>query len=311
MAKTYEGAWTWQPLHARERHAQTQGVHGDHAHAVVAMGTSVSRVIPTPADHDFDGASPGSRTGVTRAGTGPRYAEEPIVVERPATCPIPLTHDKFHEAHYFLGRILDEYHQPMPFRWNLNAFLQSLRAVTLMLQKELHGHQGFHEWYEPRRQQMQSDSLLRRCLEGRNLIAHHGSLRRRSLVEMGVFRYREFKLGLAAPLDIDVPSAELLGRFAHSFTGKFIDEEHSAIGEQFGIRRNWIVDDLTDSDEEIVSVCHRALARISVVVASAHQFAGSSMQTMPEEGEHVHSADQVNVLLESDVDPTLLEKWGW
>jgi hypothetical protein len=199
----------------------------------------------------------------------------------------------------------------MPFRWNLNAFLQALRAVTLMLQKELHDRKGFDEWYEPWRQRLQSDALLKRCLEGRNLVAHHGSLRRRSLVEMGVFRYREFKLGLVVPLDVDVPCAELLDRFVHSSMGKFIDEEHSTIGEQFGVRRKWIVDDLTDSEEEIVSVCHRALARISAVVVSAHEFAGSSMETMPEEGEHVHSADQVNVLLESDVDPTLLEKWEW
>jgi hypothetical protein len=103
----------------------------------------------------------------------------------------------------------------------------------------------------------------------------------------------------------------LLERFVHSFIGTFIDEEHSTIGEQFGIRRKWIVDDLTDSEEEIVSVCHRALSRISAVVASAHEFAGSSMEAMPEEGEHIHSADQVNVLLESDGDPTLVEKWGW
>src|SRR2546430_1801522 len=163
------------------------------------------------------------------------------MAERPVACPIPLTHDKFHEAHYFLGRILDEYHEPMPFRWNLDAFLQALRAVTLMLQKELRGRRGFEEWYESWRQRMKSDAFLRRCLEGRNLVAHHGSLSRRSFVEVGVFRYREFKLGLGVPLDIDVPSAELLQRFVHSFTGKFIDEEHSTIGEQFGIRRKWIV----------------------------------------------------------------------
>lgn len=233
------------------------------------------------------------------------------MTEQPTACPIPLAHDKFHEAHYFLGRILDEYHQPMPFRWNLNAFLQALRTVTLMLQKELHGRDGFEAWYGPWRQRMRSDLLLRRCLEGRNVIAHHGSLARRSYVEMGLFRYREFKLGLGVPLDLDLPSAVLLERFARNFIGKFIDEEHSTIGEQFGIRRKWIVDELTDSDEEIVSVCHRALARISAVVVSAHEFAGSAMEVMPEEGEHVHSADQVNVLLESDIDPGLIEKWGW
>jgi hypothetical protein len=206
---------------------------------------------------------------------------------------------------------MDEYHQPPPFRWNLNAFLQALRAITLMLQKELRGRPGFEEWYRPWRERMAADPLLRRCLEGRNLIAHHGSLKHHSLVEMGVFRYRDFRLGLGIPLDIELTSAELLEHFAHSFIGKFIDEEHSTIGEQFGIRRRWIVDDLTDSDEEIVSVCHRALARISAVVSSAHEFLGSSMPVMPEAGEHVHTAEQVNVLLESDLDPLLIDKWGW
>lgn len=36
-------------------------------------------------------------------------------------CPIPSTHDKFTEAHYFLSRMTAEYHQPAEFRWTVGA----------------------------------------------------------------------------------------------------------------------------------------------------------------------------------------------
>ena len=62
-----------------------------------------------------------------------------------AECPLAQSDDKFYEAHYFIGRMMDDYHDPAAFRYNLNAFLQALRSVTFVLQKTLAHRDGFQE----------------------------------------------------------------------------------------------------------------------------------------------------------------------
>ena len=85
------------------------------------------------------------------------------------TCPIPTTHDKFREAHYFISRIFDEFHEPAPFRWNLNAFLQALRSVPEMTRAELGQRPGFEQWWEAHLEEFQEagGAVLRQaCSEG-------------------------------------------------------------------------------------------------------------------------------------------------
>lgn len=72
--------------------------------------------------------------------------------------------------------MVEEYHDPDPFRYNLNAFLQSLRSVTLYLQSEGSDADAFPAWYEGEQDGMRGDALLRRFLEGRNVIVHKGPL---------------------------------------------------------------------------------------------------------------------------------------
>jgi hypothetical protein len=44
--------------------------------------------------------------------------------------------------------------------------------------------------------------------------------------------------------------------------------------------------------------------------SAAHEFAGAGFNSISEEpGEH--DPEKVNLLLESDIDPTLPVKWGW
>lgn len=50
-----------------------------------------------------------------------------------AICPILATHDTFEQAHYHLHECIINYHNPTQFRFNLNAFIQSLRNITFAL----------------------------------------------------------------------------------------------------------------------------------------------------------------------------------
>jgi hypothetical protein len=226
-------------------------------------------------------------------------------------CPIPASHDKFEEAHYFLHRMLAEYHEPEPFRWNLNAFLQALRSITLMLQKELSSRDGFEEWYKPHQDAMRADPLLRTFHDGRNIVVHQGVLSQRSKLTAGIFRGREMKVASERELDINRPTAEVLKAVAPAWIGSFIDAEHSAVDEQIGVERQWILDELDHPGQDVISACHTAWARIGAIVVAAHRWVGADFNTPGEADAASHLQLDRRVLLESDIDPDLPRRWGW
>ena len=235
-------------------------------------------------------------------------AQEIAVEVASDNCPIPATHDKVDESHYFLHRMLQEVHEPHPFRWNLNAFLHAMRSVEHMLKSELGQRSDFATWYGPWAKALRAEPLIKRIVDGRNIIVHDGMLHRRSRIEAGRFKHGRIAFGFNFPLDVDASSASALRNVVAHFTGEYIDEEHSAIGEQLGVRRVWVVEELTDTDEDVLVVCHNAWLRIRELVVDAHKLTG---MTYPNEDEtnDSHNPNRYNLLLESDLDSSLLTKW--
>lgn len=241
--------------------------------------------------------------------TDQNQVDEDAPVNHEFVCPLVLSHDKFREAHYFIGRMLSEYHHPEPFRWNLNAVLQALRSVTFMLQKELTGIDGFKAWYEMQRTIMRDDPILRLFDEGRDLIVHRGMLNARSTVQAGVFRGRRtLKLGIGSEMSPGQRSEDILEETRKQMIGFLLDEAHSSIDEQIGVRRTWIVAEL--GDQEVIGLCDIAWARIGKVVSAAHKLVSATSNFPPEDAHESGLAD-ASVLLESDIDPDLPRKWGW
>jgi hypothetical protein len=85
--------------------------------------------------------------------------------------------------------------------------------------------------------------------------------------------------------------------------------DHSWLGEQLGIKRSWLVEELGDKD--VVTLANTALLKIGMVVYRAHELLKRPMEGPPEEIDDPHDVDMVNILLETDVDPSLVKKWGW
>lgn len=224
-------------------------------------------------------------------------------------CPIPSTHDKFTEAHYFLSRMTAEYHQPAEFRWNLNAFLQALKAVPGMASRELQARPGFKDWWGSVTPIFRQDPLLKRFARGRDIVVHRGMLAAHSEVKIGLFRGRRLKLAFGFPLPVEVPSDVLLRDCIKRFTGDLIGADHVAIGEQLGIQRKWIVPELS-GEEDILEVSYRAWAKAAPIVESGHTLVRFVMPSITSEPGG-HTAATVGVLLEEDLDPDLPAKWGW
>lgn len=222
-----------------------------------------------------------------------------------ANCPIPSTHARCIEAQYFLEQSLLHYHSPQPFLHNLNAFIQALRNITFMLQSELNHQEKFGLWYDTKRAEMRSLPQLKRMVDARNIVVKQKSLAACSKVSCGLFRGRRMKLSMSTDIKPFTDTRTLLiatVRFVDDF---FLAGKHEQVGEQAGVERAWIVSEL--GEQEVISTCLPALNYMLALVDEAHRFCGaeSGLRTLS------YDLPTFFVLLESDVYPTLPEKWGW
>lgn len=219
--------------------------------------------------------------------------------------PIPATLDKFHEAFFFLNQTMRSYHSPAEFRFNLNAFIQALRNITFMLQSEENKTEGFAEWYAAKQEEMRGNELLKKFVGARNLIVKQGMLEARSTAHVGIFKGRNFHVGVGGNISPFMDTRSIFEKAREFYIGYMIDEEHSAIGEQIGVEREWVVDEIGPG--EVVTLCYRALDYMSNLVSEAHGLYGVKLEPLSVEPD----IQKMKVVLESDLDPTLPKKWGW
>ena len=233
----------------------------------------------------------------------PEHEQDIDVIEE-NQCPLPETHDRFNEAHYFLELMMHQYHSPEPFRWNLNAFIQALRNVTFVMQAELKSTAGFSEWYTGQQTSMKQDPSLRAFVDGRNMVVKERNLLLESSAQIGLFRNRKLKLVLKMPIQTNIPSEYALKYLAPKL--EFLDDEHWAIGEEYGVQREWKASELGTGN--VLALCDAAWAKIGKVVSEAHTFAGFRLDVPP--ADH-HDPVKCDLLTETDIDPSLIDKWGW
>ena len=226
-------------------------------------------------------------------------------MEEQFTSPIPSTLDKFQEAFFFLNQTMRSYHSPTEFRFNLNAFIQALRNVTFMLQSEENKPEGFTEWYAAKQEEMRNNDLLRKFVGVRNLIVKQGMLEARSTAHVGIFKGRNFHLGVGGKISPFMDTRFIFEKGKEFYIGYMMDEEHSAIGEQIGVEREWIVDEIGSS--EVVTLCYQALDYMSNLVSEVHGLYGVKLEPLNLEPD----IRKMKVILESDLDSTLPKKWGW
>lgn len=226
-------------------------------------------------------------------------------MKSPEQVPFASAVDKVEECCYFLGMMMFEYHSPKPFRYNLNAFLQSLRSVTDMLKEDDHKPVGFDRWFSKAMEGLMSDTLLRAFKDSRDMVVHWNMLETMSECSIGLFRGRQFKLGVGGQVPLGVDSKVYLNRAKQHAFGHILNKDHAIVGEQLGVQRKWVVEKI--GKDEIVGLCVKALSEMGSIVSQTVSLAGGDfvpdLEMPPEE--------RYTVLLETDVDPSLVEKWSW
>lgn len=188
-------------------------------------------------------------------------------------CPIPFTHDRLSETHYWWHEMARNYHEPTPFRYSLGAFIQAARSVTFMLQKERAAFEDFG-WYQLWVKQAEKDPMLRWVSDARTDVVHRQALEPYSSLEIRC---------IGNPRDPHGSDEDPLhfraSPFActHSYIRAGPSEDH---GHEF--TRHWSLDDHNDRD--LLEVCADVYDRMDALVGDAHRRLGAKMTSHAREG---------------------------
>ena len=98
--------------------------------------------------------------------------------------PSEYTREKLAGAHYLLDKMTENQDALSPFAFNFEAFLCLFRAITLIMQKELHCYPGFDKWYSKQREWMKKDPQMKLVLEMRNIALHHAPVNKKVVMNL-------------------------------------------------------------------------------------------------------------------------------
>lgn len=234
-----------------------------------------------------------------------------LVQDNNTECPVPHSEDRLIETFNANHRLENEYHDPRSFRFNLNAFLASVSSIREILQKEIEQRGDIQRWNQVR-EPFKDDPWLKALARARNITLHQQAIFDGSFVQIGLYRGRRHKLSVATKVPHDVPSESLLKMWTSSEAGRMLlDEEHSALNEQYGVWRKYHIKEISET-EDVLSMIRRGVIRSHDMLAAAHRLYGIDTGYLPDDPFLSEDGLAVTtVLLESDVDPTLPSKWGW
>ncbi|NEW31104.1 hypothetical protein GV791_00825 [Nocardia cyriacigeorgica] len=206
--------------------------------------------------------------------------------------------------------MIDAYHHPAPFRYSANAFLASSKSVLEMVRLDME-KEGENAWRNERVGRVLADDLFTQFNLARNFVIHRGSLIRSSQVEVGLFSYRRLKLALSTELKTDEPSHVLIKRVANSDSASmFVHPDRPFIGEQLGVRRVYREPQLS-TEHDVLTATDMILSQLCNLVDDCHARLGVPFDDDAHNCCTAHDLEQHATLLETDIDPSLVEQWGW
>lgn len=215
-------------------------------------------------------------------------------------CPLPSSHDRLLEAHYFLHRLEKTYHNPDPFRFYLHAFIQAFRSTIELLASETQNDSRFGEFRKALKEFRQRDEV-QKLLAARDAIAHRESLVPDSLVTVGWFKYGRPKLAIKTGINPLTPSLQILNSFRNA--EPFVIPVRVWEGEEVGLVRVWRMKSTTDG--ELLEFCYQRFQELAEMLSASHSAVGASF---PTSSCSILKRDY-QTLLESDYFPEVVKSW--
>lgn len=198
-------------------------------------------------------------------------------------CPTPGAHRRLDEAHRLWHRCLTGYQDPEEFRTQLNACVQALRNTTFVLQSEKARIANFDEWYEPWREAMKTDMIMKWIHDARTTVVHRGDLETesRAVVRL-IATYQdaatEFEEGLPSePVELNVKPLSSLREALNELSNARIPQRvlHQST---LSIERRWV--DTALPHAELLDALAYVYGFLARVVQDAHSRAGVQHRTV-------------------------------
>jgi hypothetical protein len=164
---------------------------------------------------------------------------------------------------------------------NLNALLQALRNVTFVLQKEKRAIPEFDAWYEPWRETLAKDGVLRWLVEARNHVVKEGDLETFSTATAAI------KASWDDPevLTVEVPPLMQTLAIVQLLNTPDIPDDLRR-GGILRVERRWVASTLLEWELlDALSHCYGLLARL---IRDAHRQAGIPVCAVDPLGEDTH-----------------------
>jgi hypothetical protein len=202
---------------------------------------------------------------------GPRSLAESITLGH-GSCPIPETHDRLDECHYWWHQMARNYHEPANFRWSFGAFVQAARNVTWILQAEKSSFDDFDDWYTRWQSRAKTNTILEWLNETRVTLTKRAALAPRSWAR---FRCLFEQVDPGYDPDEEEDLFVWLNPFkcTHAYIREGLVENH---GHEY--QRSWEVAEIPD--RELLDVCAEIYDLLAEIVVVAHSKVGASMKTV-------------------------------
>lgn len=196
-------------------------------------------------------------------------AEEPTLDEG---CPLGA-HRRLLDAHRLWHQAASGYEDPAAFRTNLNACIEQLRSVTLVLQAERRLLQDFDAWYGPWRERLKQHPVLSWLNAARVQVFHVADLALNSRVRVSLLADPTGPTPLA---EFSLPPDIQLANVVAEIRRRPFDPNISPAVAI--VERRWIANDLPDHELlDALAICFRFLDEL---VASAHAHVVKAAQTI-------------------------------
>lgn len=168
--------------------------------------------------------------------------------------------DRFQEAHFWIHKLEEHYHDADLFRWHVNVFLKAIKEVPQLVLMALQNEPAFPAWFKAARTKLSDDPLMAELSANRDFVVHRGMLRLGSSGSVGITELRGIKLGIGMPIDPLEDSEVAMDRYVHYAAKEgdifqfFMDDEDSIPC----VERTWQIPLL---EGELLDICTTAWER--------------------------------------------------
>ncbi|MCW2986840.1 MAG: hypothetical protein JWR63_4410 [Conexibacter sp.] len=209
--------------------------------------------------------------------------EDDEVFETP--CPIPNTHARLEQAHILWHEALEAYHDEAQFLRKLNPLIESLRTVTMVLQKEIDPLGAeIARWYGKWQQRMGKDSKMKWVKERRNEVVHEGDIQKHSRARMSIVG--PHIIGQPVEMDVDPSTTahDMVRRVQLGGLDRRVREDGLLV-----IERRWAVEPF--EDDELLDILAHCFGVLLQIVSEAHAQLGGDMASCEANEDALHVID--------------------